>query len=180
MRREWLRQTGQLLSILPMPAAGDLPAGGNLLAALRARGKHHVGRFDASGGGGFSERGPKGYRRSDGHIREDVCERLTGGPVIDPSELDVTVREGKVTLSGFLRRRDGKRRAEELAASVPAPVTFTISCGVLAPSRPSGVASACTHHLATTAFRSGTGRDSKRRGAGSLPTCAATVNEEGL
>jgi hypothetical protein len=60
-------------------------------------------------------RGPKGYERADERIREDVCERLTDDPHIDASEIEVTVANGEVTLSGTLRSRNAKRRSEYVA-----------------------------------------------------------------
>ena len=64
--------------------------------------------------GQFRGRGPKGYRRSDERIREDVCECLTADDHIDASNIDVTVRDCEVTLSGTVSSREAKRRAEDL------------------------------------------------------------------
>ena len=64
-------------------------------------------------------RGPKGYRRSDDRIREDVNERLTDDPVVDASEIDVQVRDREVMLAGTVRNRTERRRAEDIAESVP-------------------------------------------------------------
>lgn len=63
-------------------------------------------------------KGPKGYRRSDERIREDVCERLTEHGYLDASEIDVEIKEGVVTLSGSVEDRQSKRLAEEVAESV--------------------------------------------------------------
>jgi len=60
-------------------------------------------------------RGPKGYRRSDERIHEDVCERLTEDRFIDASNVEVAVKDGEVTLSGTVASRGLKRRAEDLA-----------------------------------------------------------------
>src|SRR3712207_6478486 len=60
-------------------------------------------------------RGPKGYKRSDERIHEDVCERLTEDPMIDASNVEVEVKNGEVTLSGTVSSRGLKRRAEDLA-----------------------------------------------------------------
>jgi hypothetical protein len=65
--------------------------------------------------GSHRGRGPKGYRRSDQRIHEDVCERLTEDRFIDASNIDVVVKEGEVTLSGTVSSRGLKRRAEDLA-----------------------------------------------------------------
>ena len=60
-------------------------------------------------------RGPKGYRRSDERIHEDVCERLTEDPFIDASNVEVIVKDGEITLNGTVTSRGLKRRAEDLA-----------------------------------------------------------------
>jgi len=60
-------------------------------------------------------RGPKSYRRSDDRIREDVNDRLTDDPFLDASNIEVTVSEGEVTLTGTVGDRGDKRRAEDLA-----------------------------------------------------------------
>jgi osmotically-inducible protein OsmY len=59
-------------------------------------------------------RGPRGYRRSDDRIHEDVCECLTDDDRIDASNVQVTVKECEVTLSGTVNSREEKRRAEDL------------------------------------------------------------------
>jgi hypothetical protein len=65
--------------------------------------------------GRFSGRGPKGYRRSDDRIREDVSEELTRHGEIDASEIDIKVENGEVTLTGKVGDRQQKRLAEDLA-----------------------------------------------------------------
>lgn len=68
--------------------------------------------------GRFTGRGPKGWRRSDERIREDVCERLTMHPDIDASDIDVQVREAEVTLLGVVDDRHAKRLAEEIIENI--------------------------------------------------------------
>lgn len=58
-------------------------------------------------------KGPKGYRRSDERIREDVCETLTQHPEIDASQIEVVVKDGYVKLSGAVESRHMKRMAED-------------------------------------------------------------------
>jgi hypothetical protein len=60
-------------------------------------------------------RGPKGYKRSDERIREDVNEELTRSPDIDAFEIEVRVENGEVTLTGMVEDRHAKRHAEDLA-----------------------------------------------------------------
>lgn len=64
-------------------------------------------------------RNPKNYTRSDERIREDVCDRLAVSHEVDPSELEVTVTSGEVTLTGTVANRQMKFVAEEIADSVP-------------------------------------------------------------
>lgn len=68
--------------------------------------------------GQFAGRGPKGWRRSDDRIREDINERLTDHPDVDASEIEVMVQNGEVTLTGEVGDRETKRLAEDLADRV--------------------------------------------------------------
>ncbi len=62
-------------------------------------------------------RPPKGYQRADDRIREDVCEQLMEGPV-DVGDVEVSVKDGEVTLSGQVEERWEKRAIEDIAANV--------------------------------------------------------------
>lgn len=68
--------------------------------------------------GRFAGRGPKGYRRSDERIREEICDLLTEDPEIDASEVTVTVENGEVTLEGCVADRQMKRDAEDCIESI--------------------------------------------------------------
>lgn len=68
--------------------------------------------------GPHAGRGPKGYQRADERNQEDVCERLTKHPAIDASEIEVSVRQGEVTLSGSVESRAIKHLAETMAETV--------------------------------------------------------------
>ncbi|SMF08667.1 Osmotically-inducible protein OsmY, contains BON domain [Xaviernesmea oryzae] len=61
---------------------------------------------------------PKGYQRSDSRIEEDVNDRLSDDPVLDASNITVTVKSAEVTLDGFVSSRWDKRRAEDLVDDV--------------------------------------------------------------
>ena len=63
-------------------------------------------------------RGPRGYRRSDERIKEDVNDRLSDDYYLDASDVEVVVENTEVTLTGTVRSRNDKRRAEDLAESV--------------------------------------------------------------
>lgn len=63
-------------------------------------------------------RGPRGYRRSDARIAEDVNERLADDPWLDASDIEVTVKDGEITLNGTVSDLGDKYRAEDLATEV--------------------------------------------------------------
>jgi hypothetical protein len=63
-------------------------------------------------------RGPKGYKRTDDRIREDVNDRLAEQSRFDPSDMEVQVANGEVTLTGSVRFRFEKFLAEEIADDV--------------------------------------------------------------
>ena len=66
----------------------------------------------------YSGRGPKDYQRSDERVREEISDCMTEDPLLDASDITITVRHGEVTLSGTVFDRDQKRRAEDLAERV--------------------------------------------------------------
>jgi osmotically-inducible protein OsmY len=63
-------------------------------------------------------KGPRNYSRSDDRIKEDINDRLSDDPFVDASDIDVTVTNGEVTLTGNVDDRSNKRRAEDLAEAV--------------------------------------------------------------
>ena len=85
------------------------------------RNEHHEQSFFERMGekvGEFFGKGPKGYRRSDDRIREDVSEALYRHRHIDATEVEVSVSEGEVTLSGTVHERSMKRLIEDEADKV--------------------------------------------------------------
>lgn len=94
----------------------------------RDRGERRMGREDAGSpfggnmrgntGGAHHGKGPKGYTRSDERLREDVCDRLMADEWLDPSDIEVSVKKGEVTLQGHVDSRDARRRAEDCALDV--------------------------------------------------------------
>jgi hypothetical protein len=73
----------------------------------RGRGRGLVGKLFG--------RGPKGYKRSDDRIKEDICEQLWRSETIDSSEVTITVREGEVTLTGTVPERWMRHEIENIA-----------------------------------------------------------------
>lgn len=113
---------------------GEFSDGHANLGGYYARDTHRGGLTDDyardagwSGGGGhrdyareervasFRGRGPKNWRRSDERIREVINERLTDDHDVDASDIDVTVENAEVTLSGKVSSRREKRLAEDIA-----------------------------------------------------------------
>jgi len=69
-------------------------------------------------GGPHEGIGPRGYKRSDDRIAEDVVERLTRHALLDASDIAVTVQDGEVILTGAVENRQMKRIADDEANSV--------------------------------------------------------------
>ena len=83
---------------------------------------HQFSHREANYGGrgmNYAGRGPKNYRRSDERIREEICDRLTDDWRVDATDMDITVDNGQVTLSGSVHSRDEKRKAEDIVESIP-------------------------------------------------------------
>ncbi len=64
--------------------------------------------------GPFVGRGPKGYKRSDERIREDVCDAIARQGFIDASDVEVFTDAGVVRLVGTVALRRDKRALEHL------------------------------------------------------------------
>lgn len=63
-------------------------------------------------------KGPKGYRPSDERLRERVCERLTDDPFVDATDIEISVANGEITLSGTVETRRMKYAVEDLVAEM--------------------------------------------------------------
>jgi osmotically-inducible protein OsmY len=76
------------------------------------------GQHRHRGTGPHRGKGPSGYQRSDERIRELVSEALADDDQIDASQIQVTVKDGEVTLSGIVDDRRTRREAEDCVASI--------------------------------------------------------------
>ncbi len=74
--------------------------------------------------GPYTGLGPRGYRRSDRRIFEDICDRLTRHGMLDASEIEVAVDAGVVTLHGAVAGRTESRMAAATAGGVPGVVAI--------------------------------------------------------
>jgi hypothetical protein len=83
------------------------------------RGTARYGTANVTAGAGmarpenYAGRGPRGYRRADSRIQEDVNDALTRDPELDATDVEVSVENGEVTLTGTVGDRRAKRRAED-------------------------------------------------------------------
>jgi len=75
----------------------------------------YAGIASAARRGRFFGRGPKGYRRSDERIQEEISDRLMTHPDIDASDIEVQVVDGIATLIGTVEDRHEKRLAEYIS-----------------------------------------------------------------
>jgi len=97
---------------------GDARPDGENRSWLERAGDRVAEFFGAEDTGSHRGRGPKGYRRSDDRIRDDINDRLTDDAWLDASGISVEVKECEVTLSGAVNSREDKRRAEDLAEAI--------------------------------------------------------------
>lgn len=63
-------------------------------------------------------KGPKGYKRNDQRIFEEVSEELYLSRTVDASDIEVEVVEGRVFLRGKVNARETKRLAERAIENV--------------------------------------------------------------
>ena len=82
-----------------------------------ARAWGREGGWFHGGTGALRRTGPKGYKRSDDRICEDLCEHLMDIGDIDSSDVSVTVRDGCVLLEGTVPQRSMKYEIEDIAAT---------------------------------------------------------------
>jgi hypothetical protein len=62
--------------------------------------------------GNHKGKGPKGYRRTDDLIKEDICEALYRNTGVDASEIEIFVKDGVVKITGFVTSPEQKMMAE--------------------------------------------------------------------
>ena len=68
--------------------------------------------------GRFVGVGPRGYKRPDVRMEEEVVQRLEDAGWIDATDVEVEVADGVVTLAGEVETRAERRAAEDLVAEV--------------------------------------------------------------
>lgn len=68
--------------------------------------------------GPHAGKGPKGYTRSDEKIKNEIEEKLYHDSFIDATDIEVSVKDGEVTLKGKVENKQSKRRAEDFAENI--------------------------------------------------------------
>ena len=118
--------------------------------------------------------GPKGYRRSDERLQEDICERLTDDWRIDASDVSVRVADGVVTLEGSVPERRVKHRIEDMIEACNGVTEIRNNLSVS--SRPYGSSYGATSSddTSTTASRTQASSSQSRSGTSTGPGASAT------
>ncbi len=65
-----------------------------------------------------SGKGPRNFTRNDELLKEKVCELFLMNPDLNPGDIDVSVKDGVVTLEGRVHRREDRHLAEDLAHDI--------------------------------------------------------------
>lgn len=76
------------------------------------RGNRSYGGSQLDHEGSHVGKGPRGYKRADKSVYEDVCQMLELSPDVDASNIEVSVKDGIVYLNGTVTDRRSKRMAE--------------------------------------------------------------------
>lgn len=79
----------------------------------------HLDNYPHEGRTSHYGKGPRGYMRSPERIREDACDALTCNARVDATEIDVSVEDGIVTLTGKVDSRKMKKEAERAVEGIP-------------------------------------------------------------
>jgi osmotically-inducible protein OsmY len=66
----------------------------------------------------FRGMGPRGYKRADERISDEIHERLTDDAWLDATNISVSVSAGEATLAGTVESRESKHRAERIVEDI--------------------------------------------------------------
>jgi osmotically-inducible protein OsmY len=108
-------------------------------------------------------KGPAGYMRSDERIRELVCEALSDDHNVDATNIDVTVKNGEVVLSGTVEDRNQKRMAEDVVERLPGVKDVQNQIRVASDRKASGKEAKDTSSTTTSGDKSETSTASDKR-----------------
>ena len=122
----------------PQPPQAPGPTGQEEGARTRPREADRVGHPSVWGGSGrTARRGAVGTNAADVRIQDDLCERLAQLPDVDPTEVMVSVQDGRVTLDGTIPADYMQPRIADLANDIEGVVQVDNRVRVqLAPEEP--------------------------------------------
>lgn len=83
----------------------------------------------------YSGIGPANYRRSDERIQDDASDALYRCAEVDASDIEVSVTEGIITLSGFVESRIQKKVAEMTVERIPGVIDINNQLVIESPKR---------------------------------------------
>jgi osmotically-inducible protein OsmY len=149
--------------------------------ASRRREQDH--RQDHRSGGSHSEaqshrgRGPSSYTRSDDRIREDANDHLTHDHHVDATHINVSVKDGELTLDGTVDSREAKRRAEDAVEHISG--VKHVQNNLRVQDRTTSSLSTASSNGATTGAGSSYGQSSGLAGQGSGSSLGGTSATSG-
>jgi osmotically-inducible protein OsmY len=132
--------------------------------------------------GQFYGYGPKGYRRSDDRVKDEVSDNLMRAGQLDASDIEVMVSDGIVKLAGWVPDKWSKRAAEDIAESTMGVGDVDNQLQVAALSQGTGRGRTTSSDTArpTTQSTGRTGTTSKRSsGSGSSSRPSGTTGSTG-
>jgi hypothetical protein len=113
-------------------------------------------------------KGPRGWKRPDRRILEEVCHEMELNSELDPSDLEVACEDGEITLSGSVRTRRQKRLAGWIADGTYGVHDVHNRLVVREPGLRHGSARRARGEIATETTIEGTTRESQPRHIGAL------------
>jgi osmotically-inducible protein OsmY len=134
------------------------------------------GSYGSASRGQFAGKGPKGWRRSDDRVKEDICEYLERNAMIDASDVDITVAEGVVTLTGTVPDRQMKRMCEDEIENMPGVKDVNNQLRVNRESSSSDSSSSRTGSSSNTTYGSSNGSTMGSDGASNSGMSASSSN----
>ena len=152
---------------LRVPVCAPAPLGGWPATAAAAVSRTAVPAAGTKAG--YRGVGPKGYKRSDSRLKEQVCEQLLLDPYLDPSGIVVKVSKGRVTLTGTVpseRMRDGAVAAASSVVAGAVDAKLQVAGATAGASRVTPRASRVTPRASRVTQRPARGRTKPKRKRG--------------
>jgi osmotically-inducible protein OsmY len=162
--------------------------GGGMHRGYEGMNRGFEGQGGTSGQQTGRGQGPRGYKRSDERIQEDICDRLMHQDQVDVSDVEIKVNGGEVTLTGTVANRQIKHMVENLADAVGGVTEVHNQLRIKRDDRQRGTSddkslqggqSGQTGQTGQTAKTGQEGTGSKTEQKGQLTSTSETKNNEG-